>query len=243
MAARRRAKEALEEPSYTEGQQDDSSKERENQEECSETTSPVFEESRHAVSILYVGNESLEKIRKRKRDSPDHHARPSKLLPQAPTLAPLAKTSNQPAQTSSASPYPAPSPCGLARPLRDPPSSALHPKKIYPSEGVPAPSVGPTQAGVGCTTRVEDKSPINKYNLNTNQKSGKEDPRADAKGGKTPMALASQTGMSHFARPATQPLLPSKYAPNPSSKLCNKRRTRLSGGAEVQDKQKEQPDG
>ena len=45
MAERRKAEEASEETSYTDGQQAESSKERENQEECSEATSPVLEES------------------------------------------------------------------------------------------------------------------------------------------------------------------------------------------------------
>ena len=53
MAERRKAEEASEEPSYTDGQQTrqqtESSKERANQEECSEASSLVLEESRHAV--------------------------------------------------------------------------------------------------------------------------------------------------------------------------------------------------
>ena len=245
MAERRKAEGASEEPSYTDGQQTgqqtESSKERDNQEECSEARPPVLEESMHAVPIIYVGNEPPENERKRKRDNPDHHARPSKFVPQAPTLAPLRKTSKQPTQTPSGSPCLARSPSGLAGSLRDTPSLALHSEVIYPNEGVPDLSVSPTQPGVRCLTGGEAKSHHRINNPDTEYKGEKENPRADANRGRFPMTLASQT-VALSDRPARQPFLPPKLAPKPSSRLCNKRKARATTGAEVLEKEQEQPD-
>ena len=88
---------------------------------------------------------------------------------------------------------------------------------------------------------MEGRSPLRVNNLDTQQRSGKRNPRADAYGEKISMALASQKGMNPPARPATQPFLPPKYAPNPLSRLCNKTRVRVTKGAELLETQKEQP--
>lgn len=244
MAARRKAEEESEQRKHTDGQQAGSSKDggekarTEHQDECTEAHFPILEERRRAVPIIYVGNEPPEKKRKRKREDPDQRARPSTFVPQAPTLASPAETVKKPAQTHAA-PHRGRAPFVFTGNDQDRATSALRSQELYPSKGVPGPSVGPTQAGIGCTTRVEGRSPLRVDNLDTKHKSGKEDPRADAYGRKTPMALASQTGMSPSARPGTQPFLPLKYAPKPSSRLCNKPRVRVTKGAEVLDEQKE----
>ena len=239
MAARRKAEEALEQRSHTDGQQAESSKERETQEECSEATSSVLEGSRHALSIIYVGNEPPEREKKRKMENPDQHARPRKFVPQAPTLATLAKLLQQPVQSPSASPHLARPPSGLAESPQGSPSSALQSEVIYPNERVPQRKVPPTQPEVSLTGgKATSSSTIN--DLDTESKGGKEDPRADANGGKVPMALTSQT-VGPSDKPARQPFLPLKFAPKPSSRLCNKRKAKANTGAEVLEKQKEQP--
>ena len=246
MAARREAEEASEEHSHTEEQHAGSSKERgeeaepEHQEECIEANSPILEEIRQAVPIIYVGNESPEKTRKRKRDNPDQHARPSEFVPQVPTLASPKKAVKKRAQTHAA-PHIRRSPSGFTRNSQDRASSALRSKELYTSEGVPGPSVGPTQPVVRCLTGEEATSPHRVNNLDTENKCGKEDLRADADVRKFPVALASQTGVGPLDRPARQPFLPPKLAPKPSSRLCNKRKSGATMGAEILEKQKKQP--
>ena len=246
MAARREAEEASDERSHTDKQQVGSGKERGDepkskpQKEGIEANCSFLQESRQAVPVIYVGNEPTEMNRKRKRDSPDQHARPSSSEPQAPALASPAKTVKKPSQ-SRAAPHIVHLPSEYTANPQDWASSASRAKDSYPVEGVPGPSAGPRQAGVGCITRVEETSAHRVHELNTNHKSGKEDPRADAYGAKTLMALGSPTGTSPSARPATQPFRPLKYAPKPASKVCNKRNSRATGGAEVQEKQKELP--
>ena len=246
MAARREAEKASEERSHTNGQQAGSSKEcgeeaEPEHHECIEANFSILEESRQTVPINYVGNEPSERTRKRKRDNTDQHARPSNFVPQVPTLAPLVKTLKQPAQTPSGSPHPARSPSALARSLQDPPSPAQHCEVIHPNEGVPDPSVSPTQPGVRCLTGGEAKSPHRINNPDTEYKGEKGNPRADANRGRFPMTLASQT-VAPSDRPARQPFLPPKLAPKPSSRPCNKRNARATTGAEVLEKEKEQPD-
>ena len=247
MAARREA-EASEEPNSTYGQQAGSSKKRgeearpEHQGEGIEANSPILieanspllEESGKAMPIIYVGNEPPEKTRKRKRDSPRD------FVPLAPTLACPQKTVKKRAQTHAAPHRVRPQFVYNAN-AQDQATPALRSTGIYPSEGVPSPSIGPTQAGVRGSTRVEERSPLRVNNLDTKHKSDKRNPRADAYGRKIPIALASQKGMSPSARPATQPFVPPKYAPNPLSRLCNKTQIRVTKGAEMLETQKEQP--
>lgn len=263
---RRTAERGAEQSGCTERQLAGSSEDREHeaglpaQGESSESMSDA-EESERTRPIIYVGNETLEKSGKRKRDDLDQTGNPARLstlVPQASTLAQIPEPAEKGPQAHSTTLH-------LPRPLHDPalsfktpasstavpyprstadltrnaalPSStsshhkalaivSLHTSEDHASEAGSFSPVSSSRAGGRYMTRAEGSSPQRAHSIDPTPEIIKEDPRADAKRRKPPTALASQANLASFAFPAAQPVLPLKFAPKRSSRLCNNKESR-----------------
>ena len=253
---KRKAEQGLEERSMTEGQLAEYTKQLGNQVEVvgpekSEVTLPVVRIRRHTLPIAYVGNVLPEMKRARKSgefDQKEESVRSSRLVLQAPTVAPVARTVEE--GTQNHSPYsplerspsdwpPAP------RHLRGSKPTSLGSQEVYTRQGAPISLVSTAKARATHLAKAEDHSSYRVPSLESSSKNAKKDSRVDAKGGNNPRELASQTSLAPCGTSATQrspPLKPLKFAPKPASRVYNKENTRATMGAEDREKQKDQPD-
>ena len=240
----------------------------EGSEKFNRITVPGVDVCTNAVGVAYVEYELPGKGGKRKRIYPDRNEdceRPSKIVPQAQTLVSIKRTPEGSAETNSlhlhlipsdpvqSSEHPASSTAltrlgpvaALAIKVALPTSTSLDQlplsSTIHVDRGVPIPSTYSGHTDVTSLDDGEGPSPPGdgeENNLDAQFKGVMEDPRANANGKKTIMAQAFQKSLASSATPAMERNRPLKFAPKPSSRLCNRRESnygsedpREAGGA------------
>ena len=178
---------------------------------------PIFEGQRRAMPIVYAGNDLPENIGKRKRSDLDQLqelARPSTFVPQASGLAPMrnARNTEKAVLSSSSSFDRQPSGPVSARfpQVHASQEADLHPPSIALTGFVPLPSAKRSSS---------DRANGLVFKISNTE----EGTRANAKASKKPLTSGSKAGLAPSALPAAQRSQPLKFAPKPTSRLCNRK--------------------
>ena len=194
---------------------------------------PLAEGHRRAFPIVYADDSVPENKGKRKRcnlDQGQESARSSTFVPQASKLAfaRIASTTEKAALSSSA--------------LLDQEESASFSARFQEAHACQQntlPRVPIASPSAGHPPRADGPSANKAGSLLPAPSSAKKATQVSASGKKTPITVASKAGPGHSTISAFQQSRPLKFAPNPASKLCN-RRSKSSNGVSIVEQEKQQ---